>query len=267
MGKFYIWNDIFDGNNTLRLDYPLNEDSIVFDVGAYKGEFIEKIYSKYKCNIYAFEPIPDFFNLLCDKFAENNKIHLYNFGLHNKEELVPIQLKDDSSSIFRVDLESAFYVEMKKLSGFFKENEITKIDLLKLNVEGAEYYILDDIIKNNLQLVIDNIQVQFHHIDKKFDKYKDKFCNALSETHQLTYKIDWIWENWQIKTIPFYHDFELLNKLIDDYLRLEREHEILSQDFVKLREKQHNLKHAVDTYISTEGTNISNLKHQMELNK
>ena len=26
-----------DGDNTLRLNYPLDENSVVFDVGAYKG--------------------------------------------------------------------------------------------------------------------------------------------------------------------------------------------------------------------------------------
>lgn len=267
MGKFYIWNDLFDGNNTFRLNYPLNEDSVVFDVGGYKGEFTEKIYNKFKCNVFVFEPIPEFFNSLCDKFSTNKKIKIYNFGFHNKKELVPIQLNDDSSSIFRVDLDKACSVEMKKFSEFVKENDITKVDLLKLNVEGAEYYILDDIIKNNLQLVIDNIQVQFHYIDSKFDRYKKKFCDVLSETHRLTYRIDWIWENWQIKSIPFYEDYESLNKLIDDYLRLEKEYEKTSKDFIKLKERHHNLKHAVSLYMGNDAQNKEELKHQMELNK
>ena len=40
----FFWN-LRRGDNTLSLDYPLNENSIVFDVGAYKGIFTEKVYN------------------------------------------------------------------------------------------------------------------------------------------------------------------------------------------------------------------------------
>ena len=38
----FFWN-LKKGDNRLSLDYPLNSTSIVFDVGAYKGNFTEKI--------------------------------------------------------------------------------------------------------------------------------------------------------------------------------------------------------------------------------
>lgn len=38
----------------LRYNYDLNEDSVVFDLGGYKGEWTEKIFSKYRCYIYVF---------------------------------------------------------------------------------------------------------------------------------------------------------------------------------------------------------------------
>lgn len=34
------------GDSTLRLDYPLNADSIVLDVGGYKGDFSALIHEK-----------------------------------------------------------------------------------------------------------------------------------------------------------------------------------------------------------------------------
>ena len=40
-----------DGDNTLRIDYNLNNTSLVIDLGGYYGEFSQKIYDKYKCNI------------------------------------------------------------------------------------------------------------------------------------------------------------------------------------------------------------------------
>ena len=46
-----------NGDHTLRLDYDLNEDSIVFDVGGYRGDFTSAIFNKYNCNVYVFEPV------------------------------------------------------------------------------------------------------------------------------------------------------------------------------------------------------------------
>jgi len=41
------------GDETLRLDYPeLNENSVVFDLGGYKGDFAQAINEKYGCTVY-----------------------------------------------------------------------------------------------------------------------------------------------------------------------------------------------------------------------
>ena len=40
------------GDENLRLEYNLYEDSIVFDVGGYVGDFAEKISKKFGCKIY-----------------------------------------------------------------------------------------------------------------------------------------------------------------------------------------------------------------------
>ena len=44
------WFDI-KGDKTLRLQYPLNEESIVFDLGGYHGQWASDIFNKYMCNI------------------------------------------------------------------------------------------------------------------------------------------------------------------------------------------------------------------------
>ena len=36
----------------LRLNYPLTKESVVFDLGGYKGGWSEKIYDKYQCQVY-----------------------------------------------------------------------------------------------------------------------------------------------------------------------------------------------------------------------
>jgi FkbM family methyltransferase len=261
----YIWNDIFDGDNTFRLDYPLNENSIIFDIGGYKGEFSEKIDNKYHCQIYIFEPVKEFYDEIVEKFKGNINVKVFNFGFSNKNEDIEIKLQDDSSSIIRVNDCQTEIVKMMKLSDFIKLGR--NIDLLKLNVEGAEYYILDDLIQSNLLPAINNIQVQFHEIDKNYNKKLDYIRAELNKTHRLTYQFNWIWENWQIRTLPFEYDFEDFNKLIDKYCELDRERLLLAEENNKLKDNQDKLLHECNRYIAQSESDKNDILHQKELNK
>ena len=42
-------NWLRDGGEKLRYHYELTEDSVVFDLGAYVGDFSKRIYNKYNC--------------------------------------------------------------------------------------------------------------------------------------------------------------------------------------------------------------------------
>lgn len=48
------------GDETLRLSYPLNEDSTVFDLGGFQGDFANQINIRYRCYVYLFEPSVEF---------------------------------------------------------------------------------------------------------------------------------------------------------------------------------------------------------------
>ena len=40
-----------DGDNTLRINYNLDETILFVDLGGYQGKFTQQIYDKYNCNI------------------------------------------------------------------------------------------------------------------------------------------------------------------------------------------------------------------------
>ena len=53
----------------------------VIDIGAHKGEFLEKMLKIEKVkSFYAFEPQKDIFDNLNKKFSRNNKITLLNYA-------------------------------------------------------------------------------------------------------------------------------------------------------------------------------------------
>ena len=43
-----------NGDKTHRLNYDLDENAIVFDLGGYEGQWSSDIFSKYCCHIYIF---------------------------------------------------------------------------------------------------------------------------------------------------------------------------------------------------------------------
>ena len=46
------------------INYDLNSDSVLFEVGGFLGEWVNKMYNKYNCNVYVFEPVLTYYNRL-----------------------------------------------------------------------------------------------------------------------------------------------------------------------------------------------------------
>jgi hypothetical protein len=72
--------------------------------------------------------------------------------------------------------------------------------VLKINIEGAEYVLLQYIISKGLHKNIRNLQVQFHLIEgQNCEELYSLIASALSETHELTWRYPFVWENWRRK--------------------------------------------------------------------
>lgn len=123
---------------------------IFLDVGAHIGQTTKiALEKKYKFDkVYCFEPVKKCADVL--KTLDNPRIEVCEFGFWDKNCKKPIyKPTSKSASIYRdkfrenVDSEE---IELKKISEWFKEN-IKKDDkvYLKLNCEGAECTILDDL--------------------------------------------------------------------------------------------------------------------------
>lgn len=195
--EYYRW--VKDrGDETLRLNYNLNSQSIVFDAGGYKGEWSEKIYKKYKCKIYIFEPIKKLYDDLKIKFKDNKNINIYNFGLSDRAKKVDISLKDDGSSVY-LDSSNKESIKLESLLDFIKNNNIEKIDLFKINVEGEEFNILENLVNDNYINNVKNIQVQFHNFIEHCVERRNNIRKKLNLTHKATYNYEFIWENWELQ--------------------------------------------------------------------
>ena len=184
--------------HNLMLNYDLNENSLVFDVGGYKGQGASDIFSMYLPTIYIFEPRAEYAQAMEKRFKKNNKIKIFNFGLSNKKSDNYIYFNDDGSTLFLKNSQKE-KVKLESISDFIKNNNIKKIDLLKLNMEGGEYEVLDDLINFGLLNIITNLQIQFHNFFPDAKKKMMDIHKELRKTHNLVYQYEFVMENWQLK--------------------------------------------------------------------
>lgn len=196
----FFW-DIKNGDKTLSIDYPLNENSIFVDVGAHLGNFSRDIYIKYNCTIYAIEPLKDNFDIMSKNLSIYPKIICINSALSNFDGETYISNLGASSSLFnRNEGGVSSKISVKSFSTFVKEESLDIIDLVKMNIEGSEYELLDEIIESGCINKIKHLQIQFHNFVNDAQIKRNTIRNKLKLTHNNNFNYPFIWERWDIKS-------------------------------------------------------------------
>lgn len=172
----------------VRYEYDLLADDIVIDLGAYKGEWANEIHARYGCQVTVVEPteyINDYkYGPIVNKAA----------GTHNGK--MSFGGRAYYSSVFEQGDHEYECFDVNDLLRSYGYD----IDLLKINIEGAEYDVLSHIIGAGLHTHIKNIQVQFHQIaGVPYEKWYKEISDKLKETHSLTWQYPYCWENWSLK--------------------------------------------------------------------
>lgn len=184
------------GDARLRIDYPLTADSLVMDVGGFRGDWAYAIHAKYQCKVHVFEPHPRAFATLKARFAKHVDIVLHDFGLSASDRWLPISDEGRASSVFHNE-GSSLEIELKSIASWMKANNIRSVDLLKANIEGGEYELFEDMIANSLIPRFRYIQIQFHTVDDNSCARRKLIRSTLSKTHRLQWDYPMVWESWE----------------------------------------------------------------------
>lgn len=187
------------GDQTLRLDYDLGPESIVLDLGGYEGQWSSDIFARYCCVIHVFEPVADFAEGIRRRFERNERLFVHPFGLaEESSDSVQLSVDGDASSAFTTGTNSET-IKLVRASDFFQERKIEWVDLMKINIEGGEYALLEHLIDTGLIRKVKNIQVQFHDFVPDAEARMAGIQRELEKTHFLTYQYPFVWENWSLR--------------------------------------------------------------------
>lgn len=168
---FYIFNEIFC--KSVYTPYTLRT---YMDLGANIGLTI--LWYKFfnpDLEITAFEPDKYNYKIVLKNISINHlsKVTVYNVALCDKKGTMPfytllddIQNLDSALTLNQNFPYKKYSVKTDKLSTYIKK----PIDLIKMDIEGAEYQVLDDLFKSNAIYKIKSIIFESHYFNTLQEK-------------------------------------------------------------------------------------------------
>jgi FkbM family methyltransferase len=144
----------------------LNADSVIYSVGI--GEDVSfdlALIQKLRCDVHAFDPTPKSLAWLAKQNLPS-QLHIYPLGLADfdgKSYFAPPKNENHvSHTLIQASVETkAIEVEMRTLTSLMQELGHQTLDLLKMDIEGAEYDVIRFICHEAIP--IKQILVEFHH--------------------------------------------------------------------------------------------------------
>ena len=187
------------GGEAIRFRYDIKDSDVVFDLGGYQGDWAAKL-PNLNADIYIFEPVKAFSDHCAERFKDRANIHCFAFGLDATTHTAEISHEDDGSSQYhsKGETETAKFVS---IADFMDEHNIKKVKLMKMNIEGGEYDILEELIRTGRIRQFENLQIQFHDIPSiNSESRMHAIWEELEKTHNLTWAYrPYIHENWELK--------------------------------------------------------------------
>lgn len=198
---------MFNKNHSQLLDYfSLPENPVVFDVGGYMGDWTYEILKKNpSAMVYIFEPVVNFYNDIKNRYKDQPNVRVFNFGLSDKDRDVEISVDNDSSSVFKSGNKSK--VVLKSITNFLLENEIFHVDIIKINIEGEEYRLLEYLSSIPELNIFDNFLVQYHRFIENYEQRREDISKNLTSRYNRVFNYDFIFEGWSIKDIEIHYCF------------------------------------------------------------
>lgn len=192
----YWLNKFFQSGGDINL-YNLNlkNTSVVFDMGTYDGEYYYTLYNKFQPIIHTFEPIEEFTKNL----PKVPNLVINAFALGKQNETFKLSLSGNSSSAFTFG--NKITCLKKKFIDYVTINNINSIDLIKINIEGGEYELLNAIIDCEWTDKIDMYLIQFHYLSHNPIAQRQKIINKLKQTHEPVFYYPFVWELWKRKDV------------------------------------------------------------------
>jgi FkbM family methyltransferase len=150
----------------------LDRDAVCLDLGANVGDFTEVLAAS-GVFVHAFEPDPWTFARLSDRFAGRKRVFLHNAAVGATDGTAalrrnvqfaedPAKYSTGSSIVFADARHDSAAIPVPVLSLRYVLGEIGPVAIVKMDIEGAEFDILDDIFADPAAYDVEAIFAETH---------------------------------------------------------------------------------------------------------
>ena len=164
----------------------INANSIVYGVGV--GQDITwdlAMIERFGCTVHAFDPTPR-----CRKWLETQavpaKFVFHPFGLSDKDGIATFVMRSDDPTWSSYNpsenaqgANEVVKLEVCRLATLMKELGHDRIDVLKMDIEGGEYAVIEDLLRSPIRPR--QILVEFHY----WDNYKEMVRRTAASVRAL----------------------------------------------------------------------------------
>lgn len=193
----------------ILVDVDLPPHAVVIDVGAYVGEWSERILQRVDARgtegvqVHSFEPEPHAVKQLEANVGDDPRVRVHRFGLAGADRTEHLSIGGPGSSVFVDPTAPGFLgaaeVELRDVDAVLASLAPAHIDLMKINIEGGEFELIDRLHATGWLPRIGTLIIQFHEFGP--DAYRGRRRNRrqLAETHRCTWSYTWVYERWDPK--------------------------------------------------------------------
>jgi len=171
-----------------------DKDSVCYCVGC--GEditFDMGIIERFGCDVFAYDPTPRAVAHVQKTAGDNPKYHFSELGLWDKKETLKFYVPQNpghvSHSLLNLQ-QTADYISVPvdRLSAVMQANGHDRIDLLKIDIEGAEYKVLESVVEDNLNIGVICVEYDecYHQLDQD---YKSRIRNSVNRLIAAGYSL------------------------------------------------------------------------------
>lgn len=180
----WVCREILAGHTYPKLPMP-DDVRVVLDVGANCGAASVYLAACYPdATVHAFEPAAAPYAYLERNAALAPNIVTHNIGLHRHDQQVPLYagaIDSVTGSVFPRDAKNAAASEtvtLRSITGWLDEHEISRVDVLKVDVEGCEVDVLEGLGER-----LRDVQVVYVEYDSA--AARRQIDRAFEDSHEL----------------------------------------------------------------------------------